>query len=232
VGGTGRIFTQRRGRERKLRLSSDTPRFATESPENTVHAGFGAPGGGSALARRTGRPLALRYHARMSRYRPARPPASPYITAAGYRDLEIELKGLWERRADVVRHLAAAAAEGDRSENAEYQYRKKELRGLDARIGYLQRRMPALTIVGTVPADTVRVYFGATVELADEQGDTHRFRIVGSDETDAARGHISIDSPLARALLGTGIDSEIRVVADGGSRRWCVLEIRYEEAPA
>jgi len=166
----------------------------------------------------------------MSRYRPPRPPSSPYITAAGYRTLETELRGLWDRRTDVVRHLAAAAAEGDRSENAEYQYRKKELRGIDGRIGYLQRRMPKLKIVAATPPDTDKVFFGACVELEDDAGATYVYRIVGSDETDAARGCISIDSPLARALLGRTFDDEVQVGADAGARRYLVLDIRYADA--
>ena len=163
----------------------------------------------------------------MSRYRPPRPPSSPYITAAGYRVLELELKALWERRVDVVRHLAAAAAEGDRSENAEYQYRKKELRGIDGRIGYLQRRMPGLKVVQATPTDTGRVFFGAVVDLEDEAGATLVYRIVGSDETNAARGHISIDSPLARALMSKVTDDDIEVRADDAVRRYCILDIRY-----
>jgi len=168
----------------------------------------------------------------MSRYRQPRPPSSPYVTAAGYRALEVELKGLWERRAEVVRHLAAAAAEGDRSENAEYQYRKKELRGIDARIGYLQRRMPRLKVVSATPAELGRVFFGAVVEVEDERGEVRVLRIVGSDEADAARGDLSVDSPLARALLGKTVDAEIAVIADGTTRRWCVLEVRYDDERA
>lgn len=164
----------------------------------------------------------------MSRYRPPRPPSSPYITAAGYRVLETELKALWERRAEVVKHLAAAAAEGDRSENAEYQYRKKELRGIDARIGYLQRRMPKLKVVAATPPDTGKVFFGATVELEDDDGAIAVYRIVGSDETDAARGHISVDSPLARALIGRGLDDEVEVATADGRRRCLVIDIRYD----
>lgn len=163
----------------------------------------------------------------MSRYRPPRPPSSPYITAPGYRVLEAELKALWERRHEVVRHLAAAAAEGDRSENAEYQYRKKELRGIDGRIGYLQRRMPTLKVVSATPPDTSRVFFGAVVELEDASGASLVYRIVGSDETQAALGHVSIDSPLARALLAKSLDDEIEVSAEGVARRYCILDIRY-----
>jgi transcription elongation factor GreB len=168
----------------------------------------------------------------MSRYRPPRAPSSPYVTAAGYRALEAELKGLWVRRAEIVKHLAAAAAEGDRSENAEYQYRKKELRGIDARIGYLQRRMPALKIVAATPPDRGRIYFGAVVEVEDVRGEARVLRIVGSDETDAACGRVSVDSPLARALLGKAVDAEIEVAADGTTRRWCVLDVRYDDERA
>jgi transcription elongation factor GreB len=165
----------------------------------------------------------------MSRYRPPRPPSSPYITVAGYRVLEAELKSLWERRAEVVKHLAAAAAEGDRSENAEYQYRKKELRGIDGRIGYLQRRMPKLKVVAATPPDTGKVFFGASVELEEADGASAVYRIVGSDETDAARGWISVDSPLARALLGRGLDDEVEVATAEGRRRCLVIDIRYEQ---
>jgi transcription elongation factor GreB len=167
----------------------------------------------------------------VSRYRPPRPPSSPYVTPAGYRRLEAELKALWARRAEVVRHLAAAAAEGDRSENAEYQYRKKELRALDGRIAYLQRRMPELRIVPGPPPAVDRVFFGATVELADEAGTARTYRIVGSDEIDAARGWISVDSPLARALLGRACDDEFEMTTPEGRRRYLVLELRYEAAP-
>lgn len=177
--------------------------------------------------RRAARRGPLRHTPLMSRYRPPRPPSSPYITAAGYRRLEGELKGLWDRRTDVVRHLAAAAAEGDRSENAEYQYRKKELRGIDARIGYLQRRMPGLKVVASTPPDTTRVFFGASVELEAEDGETCRYRIVGSDETGMTSGHISIDSPLARQLLGKGLDDTFSVEVGGAVRKYLVLDIEY-----
>ncbi len=164
----------------------------------------------------------------MSRWRAPRPPASPYITSAGYRALEIELKSLWERRAEVVQHLAAAAAEGDRSENAEYQYRKKELRGIDARLGYLQRRMPTLKVVAGAPADLARVFFGATVELASAAGVVRVYRLVGSDEIDAARGDISIDSPLARALMGKAPAAEVTVSGLAGQlTTYHIAAIRY-----
>ena len=164
----------------------------------------------------------------MSRWRPPSVPASPYITAAGYRALEAELQALWARRHEVVKHLAAAAAEGDRSENAEYQYRKKELRGIDGRIGYLQRRMPVLKVVTARPPEADRVFFGAWVALASPAGDVRRCRIVGSDELDPAQGHVSVDSPLARALLGKREDDDCIVqVGDGPAERYTIVEVDY-----
>ena len=164
----------------------------------------------------------------MSRWRPPRPPASPYITVAGYRALEAELAALWARRQEVVVHLAAAAAEGDRSENAEYQYRKKELRGIDARVGYLQRRLPQLKPVNKAPADPGKVFFGASVVLEDEQGSEVHYRIVGSDEADAGRGQISIDSPLARQLMSKALDDEVSLrTPSGAAVSYWVTEIHY-----
>ena len=137
----------------------------------------------------------------MGRWRPPRPKSLPYITREGYETLQQELKSLWERRRDVTQHLAAAAAEGDRSENAEYIYRKKELREIDSRIRYLQKRLPTLQIVDQAPADLDRVFFGATVTLEDIHGDTVSYRIVGADEFNSENNNISVDSPLAQALL-------------------------------
>jgi transcription elongation factor GreB len=163
----------------------------------------------------------------MSRWRSPSPRSSPYITASGYRRLEQELKGLWERRAEVTRALSAAAAEGDRSENAEYIYRKKELRGIDARIRYLQKRLPTLKVVDRV-SDTARVFFGARVTLEDEDGRGVSYRIVGADELDNEAGHISVDSPLARALLGKGVDEEITVETAQGRREYLVVSVAYD----
>ena len=115
----------------------------------------------------------------MGRWRPTTSAASPYITPTGYRRLEAEAKTLWARRNEVVKHLTAAAAEGDRSENAEYLYRKKELRGIDRRIAYLQKRLPALKIVSQAPPDPARVFFGAWVTVEDDTGQTQRYRLVG-----------------------------------------------------
>src|SRR3569833_4190917 len=115
----------------------------------------------------------------MSRYRPPQPQGSPYITPAGYRRLQQELDALWTRRATVTQALGAAAAEGARSENAEYIYRKKELRELDRRIRSLLKRLPELTEVMDAPADRDRVFFGARVRLETPQGDICSYRFVG-----------------------------------------------------
>jgi transcription elongation factor GreB len=141
--------------------------------------------------------------------------------------LEAELKRLWQRRAEVTAALAAAAAEGDRSENAEYIYRKKELRGLDRRIHYLQKRMPALKIIAELPADRSRIFFGAKVTLEDEQGCELAFRIVGPDEIDPKISQISIDSPMARALLKKSADDEIIVTTSLQQKRYWIVEINY-----
>lgn len=164
----------------------------------------------------------------MGRWRPPSPASSPYITPEGFRHLEIELKSLWDRRGSVTKALAAAAAEGDRSENAEYIYRKKELREIDSRIGYLQRRMPKLTIVDSV-GDERSVFFSAWVTLADDQGNTSVYRIVGPDEIDMQEQYISVDSPMARALRGKTVDDRINVRAGSGDHEYVITCIRYDE---
>lgn len=163
----------------------------------------------------------------MGRYRPPAPKSSPYITGDGYRVLQEELKGLWKRRAEVTKALTAAAAEGDRSENAEYIYRKKELRGIDRRILYLQKRLPGLKVVSAPPADLSRVFFGARVTLEDEAGKAAVYRIVGADEFSPGKGWISVDSPMARALLNKGLGEEVQVVAPEGRRYYCIIEVEY-----
>ncbi len=163
----------------------------------------------------------------MGRYRTPSPKSSCYITQDGHSKLGSELKALWVRRAGVTRALAAAAAEGDRSENAEYIYRKKELREIDRRIGYLQKRLPDLKVVRDPPSDPARVFFGAVVTLENEVSEQVTYRIVGADEFDPASGWISIDSPMARALLGKGLDENVRVVTPGGTVNYVIVEISY-----
>ena len=162
----------------------------------------------------------------MGRWRAPAPESSPYITPAGFVALQRELEDIWLRRRDVVKALAAAAAEGDRSENAEYIYRKKELGGLDRRIRYLQKRLPVLNVVREHPrGDTI--YFGAIVEVRDDAGDTRTYRIVGPDETDAKTFAISMDSPLAKTLHAKHVGDEVVLTTNGKSTTMCVISIRY-----
>jgi transcription elongation factor GreB len=164
----------------------------------------------------------------MSRWRPPTAGSSPYITADGARALQDELKALWlQRRQEVVPALSAAAAEGDRSENAEYTYRKKQLAQMDRRIRYLSRRLDQVQVVHAKPPRRDRVYFGAYVTLEDAAGAARHYRIVGADEIDAARGWISIDSPMARALLGKEVDDAVTVDTPDGRTDLVILEIDY-----
>ncbi|MFT4628907.1 MAG: transcription elongation factor GreB [Arenicella sp.] len=162
----------------------------------------------------------------MSRYRPPQPKSSPYITPDGYAMLEKETKQLWKKRRVVNDALSAAAAEGDRSENAEYIYRKKEQAGIDRRIRYLQKRLPDLKVIDQV-GNKHQVFFGAIVDLELDDGAQVRYRIVGPDETDAKRGYISIDSPLAKGLLKKSVDDEAVVMIAGEKRTYLVLNINY-----
>jgi len=165
----------------------------------------------------------------MGRWRPPPPESSPYITPAGFDALQDELKQLWRRRKDVVKALSAAAAEGDRSENAEYIYRKKELAGIDYRVRYIQKRLPKLNIIRESPQSD-QVFFGAWVRLERDDGSEVDYRIVGADEADAAKGSISIDSPLARVLLKKSVDDEVSLKLDQASEEFVIVNIRYEQA--
>jgi len=141
--------------------------------------------------------------------------------------LQKELDDIWLRRRDVVKALAEAAAEGDRSENAEYIYRKKELGGLDRRIRYIQLRLPTLTVVRETPGGDA-IYFGAVVELGDDADETRTYKIVGPDETDARISAISMDSPLAKALLGKRVDDEVVITIGEKITTVRVLSIGYD----
>ena len=165
----------------------------------------------------------------MARWRSPAERSSPYITPEGARGLKHELKELWQlRRREVVPALQAAAAEGDRSENAEYIYRKRQLAGIDRRIRYLSKRLDEVEIVHHRPQRLDRIHFGATVSLQDEGGVITRYRIVGADEIDPVKGYISIDSPMSRSLLGRLVDDSVKVELPDGSAEFLVLEIKYE----
>jgi len=166
----------------------------------------------------------------MGRWRPPAEHSTAIITRGGYERLRVELDELWRiRRPEVVRALAAAAAEGDRSENAEYTYRKKQLGEIDRRVRYLSKRLPSLKVVETTPTDPGAVFFGALVEVeAAASGDCQCYRIVGPDETDAKLGWISIDSPLARAMLKKRLDDEFEAQLPAGPQRFVIVDVRYE----
>jgi transcription elongation factor GreB len=166
----------------------------------------------------------------MTRWRPPSEASTAIITRAGFERLRAELDDLWRvRRPEVVKALAAAAAEGDRSENAEYTYRKKQLGEIDRRVRYLSKRLEALKVAEGRPADPGAVFFGARFDVEDaDSGDTARYRIVGPDETDAKAGDISVDSPLARAALKKRVDDEFEVALPGGLRRYSIVDIRYD----
>ena len=165
----------------------------------------------------------------MGRWRPPGEKATALITREGHARLKAELDELWRvRRPEVVRALAAAAAEGDRSENAEYTYRKKQLGEIDRRVRYLSKRLEALRVVEDAPSDLEAVFFGASVEVESiASGELARYRIVGPDETDARQGWISIDSPLARAMLKKRVDDEFEAALPGGMERFVIVGVAY-----
>ena len=169
----------------------------------------------------------------MGRWRPPAEKGTALVTREGHERLKAEFDDLWRvRRPEVVRALAAAAAEGDRSENAEYSYRKKQLGEIDRRVRYLAKRLETLRVVDAAPSDPEAVYFGAVVDVEDaDSGEPARYRIVGPDETDAKRGWISIDSPLARALLKKRIDDEVEAQLPGGPRRYVIVAVAYATSP-
>lgn len=163
----------------------------------------------------------------MSRYRPPAKPSTALITVEGFDVLQQELKDLWTRRKGVTEAVTAAAAEGDRSENAE-RYRKKELREIDRRIRYLQKRLAVLKVVRERPSDLDKIFFSAWVELVDEEGNESTVRIVGPDEIDPSKHWISVDSIVARALLKKEAGDDVTVSAPGGETTYCVESVRYD----
>ena len=153
---------------------------------------------------------------------------SNLITEEGAVRLRNELADLWKnKRPEVTRAITAAAAEGDRSENAEYIYRKKQLREMDRRIRYLQKRTSEMKVVEHKPADQSSIFFAAWVELEDEEGNVKTYRLVGSDEFDFKPEYISIDSPLAKALLKKQVDDEVSVDLPQGRKSFFVNRVWY-----
>ncbi|MEZ4216804.1 MAG: transcription elongation factor GreB [Myxococcota bacterium] len=152
-----------------------------------------------------------------------------YITREGRAALAAELDRLWRiERPRVTREVQVAAAHGDRSENAEYIYGKKRLREIDRRVRFLQKRLDELTVVDAPPARRDRVFFGAWVTLEDDDGEERVYRIVGPDEFDAARGFVSMDSPIGRALLGRAVGDEVVVRRPKGEAAFEIVAIGYE----
>ncbi|MCC7095616.1 MAG: transcription elongation factor GreB [Thermomonas sp.] len=167
----------------------------------------------------------------MSRWRPPAAASTALITRAGHDRLKAELDELWRvRRPEVVKALSAAAAEGDRSENAEYIYRKKQLGEIDRRVRYISKRLEVLKVVDAAPSDPSAVFFGAVVELENiDSGDSVTYRIVGPDETDAKLGWISIDAPLARVMLKKRVDDEFEAQLPGGKASFVIVAVRYRD---
>jgi transcription elongation factor GreB len=164
----------------------------------------------------------------MGRYRAPQPAGSQYITPAGHQRLRAELEQLWRvERPQVTQAVSAAAAQGDRSENAEYTYGKRRLREIDRRVRHLRKRLEGMVVVERAPTDPRRVFFGAYVTLATAAGDAVRYRIVGPDEFDMEACYISMDAPLARALLGKSLDDEIAVEIAGTRHQYTIEAISY-----
>ncbi len=166
----------------------------------------------------------------MARFRRAAPAGSKYITPGGAQRLREELRQLWqEERPRVCEAVAQAAAQGDRSENAEYTYGKRRLREIDRRVRFLRQRLEGMVVVEQPPADVQRVFFGAWVELEAGDGARNRYRVVGPDEFDMAPGYISMDSPLGKALLRRSLDEQVTVDTPGGARVYLIVAIEYAE---
>jgi transcription elongation factor GreB len=166
----------------------------------------------------------------MSRYRAPTPPGSHYITPQGAARLRTELDELWRReRPQVTAAVAAAAAQGDRSENAEYTYGKRRLREIDRRVRFLRKRLETMAVVDRAPGDRSRVYFGARVTLETGIGEQRRYRIVGPDELDMGDDHISMDAPLGRTLLGKRLDEQIELAIGERTQRYTIVAVEYPD---
>lgn len=155
---------------------------------------------------------------------------TPLITRQGYEVLQYELDKLWRlERPEITKIVTWAASLGDRSENADYQYNKKRLREIDRRVRYLQRRLADLKVIDYHPDQDGRVFFGAWVTVENDYGELIRFRIVGHDEIFDRNDYISVDSPMAKALLKKTIDDEIVVKTEAGQFTWLITAIEYHK---
>ncbi|MEE2002227.1 transcription elongation factor GreB [Alkalimonas sp. MEB108] len=150
------------------------------------------------------------------------------ISRQGYLKLQQELDQLWRvKRPEVTQKVSWAASLGDRSENADYQYNKKQLRDIDRRVRFIRKRLEVLKAVDYAPEQEGKVFFGAWVEVENDDGEVRCFRIVGPDEIYGRRDYISIDAPMARALLGKQIDDEVQVPTPTGRKNWIINRIEY-----
>jgi transcription elongation factor GreB len=168
----------------------------------------------------------------VSRYRAPTTPGSQYITPVGARRLQEELDQLWhEERPRVTQAVSEAAAQGDRSENAEYTYGKKRLHEIDRRVRFLRKRLEGMTIVDPSAdagrRDANRVFFGAWVQIEDAAANLRWYRIVGPDEFDMHEDYVSMDSPLGKSLLGKRLDDDVKIELPGGATTLTVVAISY-----
>lgn len=165
----------------------------------------------------------------MSRWRPPSPKGSTYITAAGAKRLKDELTQLWKiERPQVTQVVHEAAKNGDRSENGDYIYGKRRLREIDSRVRFLSKRLEVLTVVDRLPDDRSKIFFGAWVTLEDDDGHEQTYQIVGPDEFDVARQKLSMDSPLARAMMGKRLEDEIILKKPEGEEFFYITKIEYK----
>ena len=155
--------------------------------------------------------------------------AKHYITPEGAKKLRAELDHLWTvERPRVTQEVADAAAQGDRSENAEYIYGKRRLREIDRRVRFLSKRLDDVVVVNEAPSDARRVFFGAYVTVEDDEGERVEYRIVGPDESDVEKKWISMEAPVAKALMGKRLDDEVTVLRPKGNIAYTIVKIRYE----
>ncbi len=166
----------------------------------------------------------------MTRYRPPQSKGSKFITQSGWQRLKDELDYLWRiKRPQVTQAVSEAAAQGDRSENAEYIYGKRQLREIDSRVRFLRQRLDDMVIVNQKPSDPARIFFGAWITLEDDAGNEVEYRIVGPDEFDASKKLISMDSPLAKALFKKTLDDEVSIETPGGRKTYAVIALSYRD---
>ena len=169
----------------------------------------------------------------MSRYRPPQPKGSLYITPEGEKVLRDEVFQLWKvERPQVTNVVHEAAKNGDRSENGDYIYGKRRLREIDSRVRFLTKRLEQLTIVHDTPSNQDKIYFGAWVTLEDENDEETTYRIVGPDEFDLSLKKLSMDSPLAKALLGKNLGDDIIFKTPEGDKELYIAAVSYSSVPS